>query len=145
MIKNSYNFSNDFSFFQHIGGKSAFRVASRMLHTIGLKDLKDKFFERSEFNKKSCPIKMINFCKSGVQAFTCNQTGLSKFLDVHDAAMVVKHSELKSSLSPNTYIYREANRYSGKVFFKCKNRLSIQSKFVSFSFSFQLSTKPFLV
>ncbi|XP_077285728.1 angiotensin-converting enzyme-like [Arctopsyche grandis] len=106
-----YNEMNKNLHNRKIGGKEAFKSASSMLHRLNLKDLKDIFFSDSKFDKE-CPIRLVNFCRDGVKAFSCNQSTLPLFLDAHEAAMAVKHSELKASLSSNSYIFKEANRYS---------------------------------
>lgn len=73
-----------------------------------------KFWSESKFDG-TCPSVIIDSCKPNeLKMYTCKDVGIGQYLDAHENVMKIKYKEIAAIHSNNSYILREANRYSGK-------------------------------
>lgn len=104
------------SLFKNVGGKVAFSKAAKLIEDLNFGELEAQFWTESKFDG-SCPTVLVNSCKPNkIKAFTCKDVSIGHYLDAHEAVMQVKYKEIASVYSNNTYILREANRYSGEIY-----------------------------
>lgn len=100
--------------FQGLGGLHAFQAASKLIQELNLGDIEADTWRESSFNG-SCPSVLVDWCKPNkVRVVTCKDVSIANYLEAHEAAMKIKYKETSALHSNNTYILREAPRYSGK-------------------------------
>lgn len=76
----------------------------------------------------SCPAVLVDWCKPNkIKAVTCKDVSIGNYIDAHETVMKIKYKQIINLHSNNTYILREAPRYSGKF-------LNIISRFISLTY-----------
>lgn len=101
-------------FFQGLGGVKAFKEAEKLIQSLDLGGIEKEFWTESVFNN-TCPTVLVDWCKPNkIRAVTCKDVSIGNFIEAHEAVMKIKYKEIINLHSNNTYLLREAPRYSGK-------------------------------
>ncbi|XP_053605335.1 angiotensin-converting enzyme-like protein Ace3 [Plodia interpunctella] len=95
-----------------LGGAKAFREAVKLVDGLGFGELDTDIWTNSIFNG-TCPTTIVDWCKPNkMLVVTCKDVSIGNYIDAHEAAMRIKYREIAALHSNNTYILREAPRYS---------------------------------
>ncbi|KAM3966927.1 LOW QUALITY PROTEIN: angiotensin-converting enzyme [Aphomia sociella] len=95
-----------------LGGLNAFKAAVNLIQELGLGELEADLWSDSIFNS-TCPPTLVDWCKPNkVRIVSCKDVSLVNYVEAHEAAMKIKYKEIAALHSNNTYILREASRYS---------------------------------
>nr|XP_026485355.1 angiotensin-converting enzyme-like [Vanessa tameamea] len=95
-----------------IGGLKAFKEANNLLSQLNLGELPPEIFLESAFNG-TCPTTVVDWCQPNkVRFVTCKDVSIQNYMDAHEAAMKIRYKLITALHSNNTYILREAPRYS---------------------------------
>ncbi|XP_060802153.1 angiotensin-converting enzyme-like [Amyelois transitella] len=95
-----------------LGGIKAFKEAVKLIKDLGFGDIETELWTDSVFNG-TCPTTFIDWCKPNkMRVMTCKDVSITNYIDAHEAAMKIKYKEITALHSNNTYILREAPRYS---------------------------------
>ncbi|XP_059056502.1 angiotensin-converting enzyme-like [Achroia grisella] len=95
-----------------LGGINAFKAAFNLIEELKLGELEADLWTDSIFNS-TCPPVLLDWCKPNkVRIVSCKDVSLVNYVDAHEAAMKMKYKEIAAVHSNNTYILREAPRYS---------------------------------
>lgn len=101
--------------FQELGGLHAFQAASKLVQELNLGDIEADTWRESSFNG-SCPSVLVDWCKPNkVRVVTCKDVSITNYLEAHETVMKIKYKETSALHSNNTYMLREAPRFSGKI------------------------------
>lgn len=99
---------------QNLGGVHAFKAAAELIKELNLGEIKPEVWSESVFNS-TCPSTLVDWCKPNkVRIVTCKDVSIGNYLDAHETALKIIYKQTMASYSNNTYILREAPRYSGK-------------------------------
>lgn len=99
---------------QGLGGLKAFKEAGKLVEELSFGEIEPQIWSESIFNG-SCPTVLVDWCKpSRVRAVSCKDVSIGNYLEAHEAVMKIKYKQTTALHSNNTYILREASRYSGK-------------------------------
>ncbi|XP_068623764.1 angiotensin-converting enzyme-like [Battus philenor] len=97
---------------KELGGLRAFKEAEKLLKLLEMGDIDEEIFTDSYFNS-SCPADIVDSCKPNKLKFiTCEDVSLGNYIETHEAATKIKYKLISASHSNNTYVLREATRYS---------------------------------
>ncbi|XP_049870972.1 angiotensin-converting enzyme-like [Pectinophora gossypiella] len=97
---------------KELGGLKAFKEASKLIQELSFGELEPQIWEESVFNG-SCPTILVDWCKPNkVRAVSCKDVSIGNYIDAHEAAMKIKYKQTTALHSNNTYLLREAARYS---------------------------------
>jgi hypothetical protein len=92
----------------------AFKTAAGLIHDLKLGDIKPEVWSESLFNS-SCPSTLVDWCKPNkVRVVTCKDVSIGNYLEAHETATKILYKQTTALYSNNTYILREAPRYSGE-------------------------------
>ncbi|XP_052754524.1 angiotensin-converting enzyme-like [Galleria mellonella] len=95
-----------------LGGINAFKTAVNLIQELGLGELEADLWTDSIFNS-TCPPILLDWCKPNkVRVVSCKDVSFVNYVEAHEAAMKIKYKEIAALHSNNTYILREAPRYS---------------------------------
>lgn len=95
-----------------LGGIKAFKEAEKLLQSLDFGDIEKEFWTESVFNN-TCPTVLVDWCKPNkIRAVTCKDVSIGNYIEAHEAIMKVKYKEIINLHSNNTYLLREAPRYS---------------------------------
>lgn len=105
----------DKSISQNLGGVEAFKQAAKLIKALNLGEADPDIWTESVFNS-TCPPTLVDWCKPNkVKAITCKDVNIANFIEAHEAVMKIVYKQTINLHSNNTYILREASRYSGKT------------------------------
>ncbi|KAI5636366.1 angiotensin-converting enzyme domain-containing protein [Phthorimaea operculella] len=98
---------------KEMGGAKAFKEASKLIQELNIGDIDPKIWDESAFNG-SCPTILIDWCKhnKGPRVVSCKDVSIGNYLEAHEVAMKIKYKQTTALHSNNTYMLREASRYS---------------------------------
>nr|XP_049693128.1 angiotensin-converting enzyme-like protein Ace3 isoform X3 [Helicoverpa armigera] len=97
---------------KNLGGVEAFKQAAKLIKALNLGDANPDIWTESVFNS-TCPPTLVNWCKPNkVRAITCKDVSIANFIEAHEAVMKIVYKQTINLHSNNTYILREASRYS---------------------------------
>ncbi|XP_063827371.1 angiotensin-converting enzyme-like [Ostrinia nubilalis] len=97
---------------KNLGGENAFKAAANLIKELNLGEIKPEIWQISVFNS-SCPPVLVDYCKPNkMKVVTCKDVSIGNYLDAHETAMKIAFKQLTASYSNNTFILREAPRYS---------------------------------
>lgn len=95
-----------------LGGIKAFKQAAELLKSLNLGEIHSETFTESVFNS-TCPTTLVDWCKpKKMRAVTCKDVNIRNYVEAHESLMKIKYKEIINLHSNNTYILREAPRYS---------------------------------
>nr|CAB3506257.1 unnamed protein product [Spodoptera littoralis] len=95
-----------------LGGVEAFKQAAKLIKALNLGDADPDIWTESVFNS-TCPPTLVDWCKPNkVRAITCKDVSIANFIEAHEAVMKIVYKQTINLHSNNTYILREASRYS---------------------------------
>lgn len=98
---------------QELGGAKAFKQAAKLIKALNLGEANESIFTESVFNS-TCPPRLIDWCKpNNVKVITCKDVSIANYIEAHEAVMKIVYKQTINLHSNNTYILREASRYSG--------------------------------
>ncbi|CAH0751872.1 unnamed protein product [Diatraea saccharalis] len=96
----------------NLGGSNAFKSAANLINDLKLGEIRPEVLSESVFNS-SCPPKLVDWCKPNkVRVVSCKDVSIGNYLDAHEATMKILYKQSTAMYSNNTYILREAPRYS---------------------------------
>ncbi|KAJ8724332.1 hypothetical protein PYW08_015806 [Mythimna loreyi] len=97
---------------KNLGGAGAFKQAAKLIKALNLGDADPNIWTESVFNS-TCPPTLVDWCKPNkVRVITCKDVSISNFIEAHEAVMKIVYKQTINLHSNNTYILREASRYS---------------------------------
>ncbi|CAG4969703.1 unnamed protein product [Parnassius apollo] len=97
---------------KELGGLKAFKEAEKLLKDLEIGEIEPEIFTESYFNG-SCPTTIIDWCKPSKMRFvTCQDVSLGNYIEAHETAAKIKYKITAALHSNNTYVLREASRYS---------------------------------
>ncbi|KAF9791732.1 hypothetical protein SFRURICE_020131, partial [Spodoptera frugiperda] len=97
---------------KNLGGVQAFKQAAKLIKELNLGDADPDIWTESVFNS-TCPPTLVDWCKPNkVRAITCKDVSIANFIEAHEAVMKIVYKQTINLHSNNTYILREASRYS---------------------------------
>ncbi|XP_014368466.2 angiotensin-converting enzyme [Papilio machaon] len=97
---------------QEFGGLKAFKQAENLLKFLEIGEIEPEIFAESYFNG-SCPTSIVDSCKPNKLRFvTCGDVSLVNYIEAHEAVTKLKYKITSALHSNNTYVLREATRYS---------------------------------
>ncbi|CAH0583162.1 unnamed protein product [Chrysodeixis includens] len=97
---------------KNLGGAEAFKQAAKLIKTLNLGDADPNIWSESVFNS-TCPPTLVDWCKPNkVRAITCKDVSIANYIEAHEAVMKIVYKQTINLHSNNTYILREASRYS---------------------------------
>ncbi|CAH2040681.1 unnamed protein product, partial [Iphiclides podalirius] len=95
-----------------LGGLKAFKEAEKLLKDLELGEIEPEIFAESQFNG-ICPTTIVDWCKPNkVRFVTCADVNIGNYMEAHEAATKIKYKITSALHSNNTYVLREAARYS---------------------------------
>ncbi|XP_041988913.1 angiotensin-converting enzyme-like [Aricia agestis] len=95
-----------------IGGLNAFSAADKLLTQLNIGDIGSEILEASVFNG-SCPPVIVDWCQPNKLKFaSCKDVSIANYMDAHEAAAKIRYKMTAAMHSNNTYILREAPRFS---------------------------------
>lgn len=95
----------------------AFKEAEKLIESLNFEEINKDFWTYSVYNS-TCPTEIVDWCKpKKLRAVTCKDVSIGNFIEAHEAVMKIKYKEIINLHSNNTYLLREAPRYSGKYIF----------------------------
>ncbi|CAB3255539.1 unnamed protein product [Arctia plantaginis] len=95
-----------------LGGVKAFKQAAKLIKALNLGEANESIFTESVFNS-TCPPTLIDWCKpNNVKVITCKDVSIANYIEAHEAVMKIVYKQTINLHSNNTYILREASRYS---------------------------------
>lgn len=95
-----------------LGGSNAFKQAAKLIKALNLGDAEQEILTESVFNS-TCPPVLVDWCKPNkVRAITCKDVSIANYIEAHEAVMKIVYKHNINLHSNNTYILREASRYS---------------------------------
>lgn len=99
-----------------MGGRKVFKEAEKLLKSLFFGEVEQEFWTDSVFNS-TCPTVLVDWCKPNkIRVITCKDVSIGNYLDAHEVIMKIKYKETINLHSNNTYILRDAPRYSGTIF-----------------------------
>lgn len=97
---------------KNLGGVEAFKQAAKLIKALNLGEADPDIWTESVFNS-TCPPTLVDWCKPNqVRAITCKDVSIANFIEAHEAVMKIVYKQTINLHSNNTYILREASRYS---------------------------------
>ncbi|KAH9634352.1 hypothetical protein HF086_000609 [Spodoptera exigua] len=97
---------------KNLGGVEAFKQAAKLIKALNLGDADPDIWTESVFNS-TCPPTLVDWCKPNkVRAITCKDVSIANYIEAHEAVMKIVYKQTINLHSNNTYILREASRYS---------------------------------
>ncbi|XP_028160304.1 angiotensin-converting enzyme-like [Ostrinia furnacalis] len=97
---------------KNLGGENAFKAAANLIKELNLGEIKPEIWQISVFNS-SCPPVLVDYCKPNkMKVVTCKDVSIGNYLDAHETAMKIAFKKITASYSNNTFVLREAPRYS---------------------------------
>ncbi|KAL4707323.1 hypothetical protein ACJJTC_019861 [Scirpophaga incertulas] len=97
---------------KELGGINAFKVAAQLIHYLRLGEIKEEVWSESIFNS-TCPSTLVDWCKPNkVRIATCKDISIGNYIEAHETAAMIIYKQNTAQYSNNTYILREAPRYS---------------------------------
>ncbi|CAH2254113.1 jg12106 [Pararge aegeria aegeria] len=95
-----------------IGGLNAYREANNLLSQLNLGEVPNDILEESAFNG-TCPPTIVDWCQPNKLRFaSCKDVSIQNYMDAHETATKIRFKITTALHSNNTYILREAPRYS---------------------------------
>lgn len=95
-----------------IGGLKAFKQANNVLNQLNFGEIPEEILSESVFNG-TCPPTIVDWCQPNkVRFVSCKDVSIQNYMDTHETAMKIKYKLITALHSNNTYILREAPRYS---------------------------------
>lgn len=95
-----------------LGGLKAFKQAAKLITALNFGEMNPEVFSESIFNS-TCPTTLVDWCQPNkMRAVTCKDVSLANYIEAHEAVMKIKYKQIINLHSNNTYILREAPRYS---------------------------------
>ncbi|XP_075976077.1 angiotensin-converting enzyme-like protein Ace3 [Anticarsia gemmatalis] len=95
-----------------LGGEAAFKQAAKLIQALNLGEADPEVLNESVFNS-TCPPTLVDWCKPNkVRAITCKDVSIANYIEAHEAVMKIVYKQTINLHSNNTYILREASRYS---------------------------------
>ncbi|CAH0672770.1 unnamed protein product [Chilo suppressalis] len=96
----------------NLGGMKSFKAAAKLISDLKLGEIKPEVLSESVFNG-TCPPTLIDWCKPNkVRIVSCKDVSIGNYLDAHEATMKILYKQATAMYSNNTFILREAPRYS---------------------------------
>ncbi|XP_037975647.2 angiotensin-converting enzyme [Plutella xylostella] len=97
---------------KNLGGEKAYKRAAKLIEELNFGPLEPQLWTESNFNGQ-CPPILVDSCKpNNVKIYTCKDVSIANYMDAHEAVMKIKYKEVTALHSNNTYVLRDANRYS---------------------------------
>lgn len=97
---------------KNVGGKHAYEKAAQLVEELKFGSMDVKFWTDSKFDG-DCPSAVIDSCKPNfVKVYTCKDVSIGHYLEAHENIMKIRYKEIAAIHSNNSYILREANRFS---------------------------------
>lgn len=98
-----------------MGGLKVFKEAEKLLKSLDFGEIDPEFWSNSIFNN-TCPTISVDWCKPNkLRVITCRDVSIANYVDAHEAIMKIKYKETINLHSNNTYVLRDAPRFSGKM------------------------------
>ncbi|XP_045767657.1 angiotensin-converting enzyme-like [Maniola jurtina] len=95
-----------------IGGLNAYREANSLLRQLNLGEVPNDILTESAFNG-TCPPTIVDWCQPNKLRFiSCKDVSIQNYMDAHETATKIRFKITTALHSNNTYILREAPRYS---------------------------------
>lgn len=97
---------------KNLGGIEAYKAAADLIDYLKIGKMRPEVLSESIFNS-SCPATLVDWCKPNkMRVATCKDVSIANYLDAHEAAMKIVYKQTTAAYSKNTFIIREAPRYS---------------------------------
>lgn len=114
---------NFYLYLQDVSGLNAFKEANKLLKQLNLGEIPSEILKESAFNG-TCPPTIVDWCEPNRMRFvSCKDVSIQNYMDAHETAMKIKYKITTGLHSNNTYVLREAPRYSGKL---KRNKIKMQ-------------------
>ncbi|XP_061385352.1 angiotensin-converting enzyme-like [Danaus plexippus] len=95
-----------------VSGLNAFKEANKLLKQLNLGEIPSEILKESAFNG-TCPPTIVDWCEPNRMRFvSCKDVSIQNYMDAHETAMKIKYKITTGLHSNNTYVLREAPRYS---------------------------------
>ncbi|VVC89802.1 angiotensin-converting enzyme-like [Leptidea sinapis] len=95
-----------------MGGLNAFKEAEKLIRHLNFGEIPTEILTESDYNG-TCPTNIVDWCQPNkIRFVTCKDVSIANFIEAHEAAMKIKYKLIAATHSNNTYILREAPRYS---------------------------------
>ncbi|KAG6460808.1 hypothetical protein O3G_MSEX012232, partial [Manduca sexta] len=95
-----------------LGGMNVFKRAGQLIKDLNFGEIEPETLTDSVYNS-TCPTTLVDWCKPNMmKAVTCKDVSIGNYIEAHEAVMKMKYKEIINLHSNNTYILREAPRYS---------------------------------
>ncbi|XP_072949997.1 angiotensin-converting enzyme-like protein Ace3 [Epargyreus clarus] len=97
---------------KELGGQKLYKEAEKLLNILQLGDIDPLIMNESLFNA-TCPTEIVDWCKPNRMRFvTCKDISIENYMEAHEILMKIKYKMITALHSNNTYVLREASRYS---------------------------------
>ncbi|XP_045496861.1 inactive angiotensin-converting enzyme-related protein-like [Colias croceus] len=95
-----------------MGGLNAFKEAEKLIKHLNFGEIPSEILTESDYNG-SCPTSIVDWCQPNKMKYvTCKDVSIPNYMEAHEVAMKIKYKLIAATHSNNTYILREAPRYS---------------------------------
>lgn len=94
---------------------NAFKEANKLISRLNVGEVPQDILDQSAFNG-TCPPTIVDWCQPNkVKFISCQDVSIPNYMDAHETVMKLRFKLITALHSNNTYILREAPRFSGKL------------------------------